>query len=152
MFCPQCGTELPDDAQFCTDCGAQIESEAAEQSPPPEGDDEPILTVRPVFIPWLTLAKVVPIQLFGTAWGAGFLGGVTMFGLEAVGLDLPTAAPFVFWGALAFFGIPLVAYLLKNIPTSSRNILSTGIGWNTPRASWRPRISGCATTILLKPA
>ena len=113
MFCPQCGTELPDEANFCTDCGTQIESRAAEPSPRPADDGEPILTVRPVFIPWVTLAKVLPFQLFGTAWGAGFLGGFSMVGLRGLGLSFPTWAPFVFWGALAFVGIPLVAYLLK---------------------------------------
>ena len=24
MFCPKCGTRLPDEAAFCTNCGAQL--------------------------------------------------------------------------------------------------------------------------------
>ncbi len=35
MFCSACGTELPDNAQFCTDCGNRIGDQAAEQPQTP---------------------------------------------------------------------------------------------------------------------
>lgn len=33
MFCTQCGTKLPDDARFCTNCGASVAPKAATQAP-----------------------------------------------------------------------------------------------------------------------
>ena len=35
MFCTQCGTKLPDDARFCTNCGASVAPKAATQAPTP---------------------------------------------------------------------------------------------------------------------
>lgn len=35
MFCTQCGTKLPDDARFCTGCGAPVAPKAATQAPAP---------------------------------------------------------------------------------------------------------------------
>lgn len=35
MFCTQCGTKLPDDARFCTGCGAPVAPKAAAQAPAP---------------------------------------------------------------------------------------------------------------------
>lgn len=34
MFCPKCGSQLPDDAKFCGNCGAQIQAPAAATSAP----------------------------------------------------------------------------------------------------------------------
>lgn len=43
MFCPQCGRELPDNASFCSKCGAVIDSqkkeETSSQSNPNEQQD-----------------------------------------------------------------------------------------------------------------
>ena len=33
MFCTQCGTKLPDDARFCTNCGASVAPKTATQAP-----------------------------------------------------------------------------------------------------------------------
>lgn len=35
MFCTQCGTKLPDDARFCTNCGASVAPKTATQAPAP---------------------------------------------------------------------------------------------------------------------
>lgn len=35
MFCTQCGTKLPDDARFCTGCGAPVAPKTATQAPAP---------------------------------------------------------------------------------------------------------------------
>ena len=113
MYCPDCGTEVPDDARFCTQCGSELAA-ASTQAPQPEPDTgEPLLTVKPVFLPKLTLAQLLPFQLFGTAWAAGFLGGFSMAGIGALKLNIPTYAPFVFWGVLAFIGIPALGYFVK---------------------------------------
>jgi uncharacterized membrane protein YdbT with pleckstrin-like domain len=67
-------------------------------------------SVRPVFIGWIALLVQLPLQLFFTFWAAGFLGGMLM----ATGLfDRGSRAPFLFFGAVAFVAIPLVAYFGK---------------------------------------
>ncbi len=51
MFCSKCGTELSDNAKFCTDCGNKINGDSAQQSQtqttsPPESK-QPVMEQRP---------------------------------------------------------------------------------------------------------
>jgi membrane protein YdbS with pleckstrin-like domain len=64
---------------------------------------------KPVFIGWLTLLTQLPLQLFFTLWSAIFFGGMTSF------LFPNSKIQFIFFGALAFFGIPLVIYAGKKL-------------------------------------
>ena len=67
-------------------------------------------SIRPVFIGLLTLLTQVPLQLFFTAWAGLFFGGMTSaFFPHSFG------SPFIFFGGLAFFGIPLVTYIGKKL-------------------------------------
>ena len=69
-----------------------------------------VFTVRPVFIGWITLLVQLPLQLFFTIWAGGFFGGM----IQATGLFMRgSAMPFVVFGAIAFFGVPAVAYIGK---------------------------------------
>ena len=43
-FCPNCGAQLPDDAQFCGSCGAQL---APAQTPPPPQPQAPMGYAQP---------------------------------------------------------------------------------------------------------
>jgi uncharacterized membrane protein YdbT with pleckstrin-like domain len=71
-----------------------------------------MFSVRPVFVGWITLVYQLPFQLFFTLWSAMFFGGmVSSFRL----VPMNSHAPFVFFGALAFFGVPLVAYFGKKL-------------------------------------
>jgi membrane protein YdbS with pleckstrin-like domain len=71
---------------------------------------QPAFSLRPTFIGWITLVQQLPLQLFFTLWCGGFFGGFSMAsGLFAKG----SWAPFVFFGALAFVGIPVTAYFGK---------------------------------------
>jgi len=70
----------------------------------------PQFSLRPVFIGWTTLLVQLPIQLFLTVWSGGFFGG---FGRTLLGLEGRT--PFIFFGALAFFGVPLFTYFGKKL-------------------------------------
>jgi membrane protein YdbS with pleckstrin-like domain len=112
MFCRQCGTKLDDDARFCSNCGTATAAAPAEKKKSYD-TGLPIITAKPVFIPWVTVASVIPIQIFMTIWAGGFFGGFSMFGIEALGLGIPAWSPFVFFGALAFFGIPLLTYYAR---------------------------------------
>src|SRR5580698_6100077 len=69
-----------------------------------------VFTVRPVFIGWITLLVQLPLQLFFTIWAGGFFGGMT----QATGL-FPRGSSFIVFGAIAFFGIPAVAYIGKKL-------------------------------------
>ncbi|MBU1045326.1 MAG: zinc-ribbon domain-containing protein [Candidatus Omnitrophica bacterium] len=112
MFCSQCGTEIIEQANFCSGCGAAISGTAPANFEQPEFDD-PILVLKPVFIGWVTALSVLPLQLFFTVWGAGFFGGFGLFAVKALKLALPVWSTFVFFGCLFFFGIPLTAYMAK---------------------------------------
>jgi uncharacterized membrane protein YdbT with pleckstrin-like domain len=71
-----------------------------------------IFSVRPVFVGWITLLIQLPFQLFFTFWAGLFFGGmVSAAGLIARG----SRAPFIFFGTLAFIGIPLIAYIGKKL-------------------------------------
>ena len=69
-------------------------------------------SLKPVFIGWITLLQQLPLQLFFTVWCGGFFGGM---GKSLGILPMESQAPFVFFGALAFFGVPLVAYIGKKL-------------------------------------
>lgn len=68
-------------------------------------------SIRPVFVGAIALLTQMPLQLFFTLWCGGFFGGMfTSFGLLPPGRN-----SFIFFGALAFFGVPLVSYLGKKL-------------------------------------
>jgi len=67
-------------------------------------------SVRPTFIGWLTLLAQVPLQLFLTLWAGGFFGG-----LSSALFPRSSWSPFLVFGGLAFFGIPLVTYFGKKL-------------------------------------
>jgi uncharacterized membrane protein YdbT with pleckstrin-like domain/RNA polymerase subunit RPABC4/transcription elongation factor Spt4 len=118
MYCPQCGSNIGDEAKFCPQCGTNQFSEhssTATAVKEPEtsyqvDNTTPLLVIRPVFIPWVAIAGIIPLQIFMTIWGGGFFGGFSMFAVKALGLNLPTWFTFVFFGALFFCGIPFLTY------------------------------------------
>ena len=71
-----------------------------------------MLTLRPVFIGWIVLLYQLPFQLFFTFWSAMFFGG-TLSSFHVLPKD--SLVPFVFFGALAFCTVPLVAYFGKKL-------------------------------------
>ena len=69
-------------------------------------------TLRPTSVGRMTLLQQLPFSLFLTVWSGGFFGGaVTSLDI----FDRSSRVPFLFLGVLAFFGIPLVAYLGENL-------------------------------------
>jgi uncharacterized membrane protein YdbT with pleckstrin-like domain len=74
--------------------------------------DDLVLSVRPVFIGWIALLVQLPLQLFFTVWSAGFLGGI----IESTGLfGRDSQLPFIVFGVIGFFGVPLIAYFGKRL-------------------------------------
>ena len=105
MFCSTCGNQLPDEAKFCSSCGTAITVEVDQMQPVSENSSEPLLTIRPVFIPLVKIATIIPVTLFFTVWAGGFFGGFSMVGLKAIGID---SGPYTFiaFGLLALIGVP----------------------------------------------
>jgi len=71
-----------------------------------------MFSIRPVFIGWIALLYQLPLQLFFTLWSGAFFGGLTS-SLHLFPKSSPV--PFVFFGAIAFLGFPLVAYFGKKL-------------------------------------
>ncbi|MGD0024943.1 MAG: PH domain-containing protein, partial [Xanthobacteraceae bacterium] len=71
-----------------------------------------MFSVRPVFIGWIALLYQLPLQLFFTFWSAMFFGGLVS-SLHILPKNSPV--PFVLFGGLAFFAVPLVTYFGKKL-------------------------------------
>jgi membrane protein YdbS with pleckstrin-like domain len=95
-------------AKFCPHCGTPVSSgfQASEKG-------EPILLLRPKFLGLVSAFSILPLQIFFTIWGVLMFGGISTLAVKALNLDLPPGAPFVFFGCLFFFGIPIVAFVAK---------------------------------------
>ena len=77
-------------------------------------------SLKPVFIGWITLLVQLPLQLFLTVWAALFFGGITQALLSLSAGDFEageffTGPGILFFGVLAFFGVPLIAYFGKKV-------------------------------------
>lgn len=119
MYCTTCGHELQGAVNYCSSCGAgQNASNVATMTAPLERDrssassSTPVLTIKPMFIPALTVLSILPLHLFMTLWGAMFFGGFAMVGLGTF-MDFPRWVPFVVAGSVFFLGIPLIAYVTR---------------------------------------
>ena len=66
-------------------------------------------SVRPVFVGWITFLIQLPLQLFFTLWSGIFFGGM----IEATRLFGGSLLPFIIFGALGFFVVPVIAYFGK---------------------------------------
>lgn len=92
--------------------------------------EQPLLTLRPKFLPVVTLLSQIPAQIFVTIWAAGCGAMCVIFapfafpvipswlqpsdGTESLtGYRLAFIAPIVIFALLFFFGVPLVGYLRK---------------------------------------
>ncbi|OXU14539.1 PH domain-containing protein [Sedimentisphaera salicampi] len=117
MYCSKCGRQISEDARFCEGCGAptaEYNSAGSSQNDHTQHDaGSPSIKVSPTFNPLLSVASFIPVQLFLTAWGAGFLGGMSLGAVKAWKLGIPEWAPFVFFGALFFFAVPALVYFFK---------------------------------------
>jgi membrane protein YdbS with pleckstrin-like domain len=69
------------------------------------------LSIKPVFIGWITLLTQLPLQLFFSFWCGGFIGGIAIStGLFPESWPIPYVV-----GVVAFFAIPIVAYVGKKL-------------------------------------
>lgn len=112
MYCKNCGKPVDQNARFCPGCGTPVAAPSS-SSAFSASSDNPVLVLKPRFIPWVTMVSILPFQIFFTLWGGMFFGGFGMFAVKALRLDLPAWFTFVFFGCLFFFGLPILAYTAK---------------------------------------
>jgi membrane protein YdbS with pleckstrin-like domain len=110
MFCQECGREVLQYSKFCPECGISLQGPSDVGGAAEPDNDQPRLVIKPVFVPWVTVLSVLPLQIFFGIWCAGFFGVFGMFAIRGTGLPLPSWFAFVFFGLLFFFGIPILAY------------------------------------------
>lgn len=92
MFCTQCGTKLPDDARFCTNCGASVAPKTATPAPVPAETQaaEPAPAEAPAVDPGetvVTLDAVEPTSEPAPAPETVTDPGETVVTLDAVDAD-----------------------------------------------------------------
>ena len=117
MFCIRCGKELPDFSNFCLYCGERLNPPAQRPAVAPAtarlADTTPTLVLKPHFVPSTILLPTLFLWGFLTIWFGGFCGGFSMIGVKAIepllGVTFPPGSTFIFWGAAAFFGVPVIA-------------------------------------------
>lgn len=51
MFCPSCGSQVPDESKFCPSCGASFNSAAAQSAATPQPTEAPVPGAAPVPAP-----------------------------------------------------------------------------------------------------
>jgi hypothetical protein len=69
-------------------------------------------SVKPVFVGWLTIVSLIPLQLFITLWAGLFFGGLTSFFFRSASFF---SSPSIICGGIAFLGFRLVLYTVKKL-------------------------------------
>ena len=70
------------------------------------------LSLKPVFIGWITVIAVIPLQLFLTFWAALFFGALASFFFRNISTPL---LPSTICAGIAFFGVPLTFFIVKKL-------------------------------------
>lgn len=98
MFCEKCGTKLPDDAAFCTNCGASVSGETKKVEEK-VSDKEVLLQVKPTYktgymiLPYIVtiviLIACIGLPAFAVDAGVGLVVslGITIFMLVIFGIS-----------------------------------------------------------------
>lgn len=113
MYCTTCGYAVQNAANFCANCGTNTGPGRSASRRVRSGPSSPVFSLRPKFVPWLSVLSILPLQIFMTIWGAFFFGGFATVALGFVGTSLPKWAPFFVAGSFFFIAIPIAAYVLK---------------------------------------
>ncbi|RME11050.1 MAG: PH domain-containing protein [Ardenticatenia bacterium] len=73
--------------------------------------EQPLLVVRPRFVPDVVIASTIPLTIFFTLWGGGFCGGLFYVLVDKQDVNTPTWFPFVACALSIFFGLPLLVLI-----------------------------------------
>lgn len=117
MYCSTCGAQIPDNAKFCSHCGAELaetsDTKNKNKKKKKADPNKPIITARPVFVPSVVLYGQIPIQLFFTFLGMFMVGGIGKTVAGYFGIDIPLWFSFLSMGLLFFLGVPALLYYAK---------------------------------------
>lgn len=115
MHCVSCGSEVPDDAQFCKNCGEQLAGETTNGRDTNRGDDEETITASVDAVPTERAAALLTDGRFRVgavggmaAYVAGYLflyavAGAT-FHWSSIAVGKATYVAWIFYG---FHGVPV---------------------------------------------
>lgn len=115
-FCPECGTEMGDEAKFCHECGYEIESSMGE-SPPAEGEATDVLEDENEGV---DVGRLIVSGVMGIIVGAVVAFAFTNFG----------GGPF--WFLITLIGVGYFLYSKQETPR-----LAAGMGFYIT-ALWMP--------------
>ena len=105
MQCKKCGKEIEEGSKLCPSCQTQATPDA-----PEEKAAKPLLVLKPVFVPLVTLASILPFQIFIAIWMAAFWGFGGSVMVKTCTWNMPRWLPAVFFGGIFFYGMPLFIY------------------------------------------
>lgn len=111
MFCNKCGIELKDGSVFCSKCGVKISGDNQVTN----NNDQPILVIKPKFVPMVIILSYVPMQLFFTVWCAGMIGAIAnTITQKLTGDNNFFSVSLFFYIAIATFILfPIINYYIK---------------------------------------
>ena len=145
MVCPNCGKQLPDDAKFCSECGASVSTAEPVAGPPDPGEETSIEPVAQAAPPMRWFKFVIWVQLFLSALSYAItgvmmitgsfyvVGGMnfadevygTLDGLKAV--DVVFGVAFVAIAVFALYVRQRLAGFRKGAPKLYLTLLGVGI-------------------------
>ncbi len=115
MFCPKCGTQLPDNAEFCTGCGAKLSNAPTAKEP------FKLPTYRELIS--LAFATIIFILSFVPYIDANF--SISMLAVEAFQADalLGIAKIFCIMSLVVYIGYIAVSFMDLGIPSSVKKLV-----------------------------
>ena len=118
MFCPKCGTQLPDNAEFCTGCGAKL------SNGPVAREAFKLPTYRELLS--LAFATVIFILSFVPYIDANF--SISMLSVEAFQASalLGIAKIFCIMSLIVFIGYIVVSFMDLGIPSAIKKLVPLG--------------------------
>ncbi len=113
MFCRECGIRIPEDSNFCAQCGTAVQDQGQSPQASERQDNKPVLTLKPVFISWVTILSVAPFALFVAAWVGIFTTGLGLSVLKGSGIGWPVWYVVGFAEVLLCVGVPTLIYVAR---------------------------------------
>lgn len=118
MFCPQCGTENPQEATACSNCGSSLQTSAASAAPSayvsaPPTSNTALVSLIMAILGWVVLPVIG--SLLAVVFGHAALGEIDRSGGRISGRGLAQAGLILGYAGLAVSVLSIL--LLVALPT-----------------------------------